>query len=76
MTNPYWIKDETRKEVITKIQIPNKANFNLFATYFNLIDKNGLSFRLNENLEFKRINFLQKTDFIILHFNLEIQKSF
>jgi hypothetical protein len=39
MQQNYWIKDETRQEIITKTHIPSKANFNLFATYFNLMDK-------------------------------------
>lgn len=45
----YWKKDITRKEVITKTQIPNKGNFDFFATYFNLMDKKGLSLQLTEN---------------------------
>lgn len=46
-TNNYWIKDQTRKEVITKTQIPNSGNFDFFTTYYNLMDKQGLSFPLN-----------------------------
>jgi hypothetical protein len=45
--NNYWIKDSTRKEIITKTQIPNIGNFDVFATYYNLMDKKGLSFPLN-----------------------------
>jgi len=45
--NNYWTKDPTRKEVITKTKIPNAGNFDLFATYYNLMDKRGLSFPLN-----------------------------
>lgn len=45
----YWIKDETRQEIITKTIIPNKGNFELFANYFNLMDAKGLSFRFKEN---------------------------
>lgn len=50
MTN-YWLKDETRQEIITKTLIPNKGNFELFATYFNLMDCKGLSFQFKENTE-------------------------
>ena len=45
--NNYWTKDHTRKEIITKTQIPNKRNFNIYANYYNLIDQIGLSFQLN-----------------------------
>lgn len=47
----YWIKDETRQEIITKTLIPNKGNFELFANYFNLMDAKGLSFQFKENSE-------------------------
>jgi len=47
MQQDYWIKDQTRKETITKTLIPNLRNFELFATYYNLIDKKGLSFPLS-----------------------------
>lgn len=45
----YWIKDETRQEIITKTLIPNKGNFELFANYFNLMDAKDLSFQFKEN---------------------------
>ena len=47
MTSTYWTKDTSRQEIITKTQIPNSGNFNLFANYYNLMDKKGLSFMLN-----------------------------
>ena len=47
----YWIKDETRQEIITKTLIPNEGNFELFANYFNLMDAKGLSFQFKENSE-------------------------
>lgn len=59
----YWIKDETRKEVITKTQIPSKANFNLYATYFNLMDKKGISFQLNEYSEIENDKLFIKNGF-------------
>lgn len=45
MESNYWIKDQTRQEIITKTLIPNKGNFELFASYFNLMDAKGLSFQ-------------------------------
>ena len=45
----YWIQDETRQEIITKTLIPNKGNFELFASYFNLMDAKALSFQFKEN---------------------------
>lgn len=42
--NNYWLKDETFQEIITKTLIPNKENFNLFANYYNLMNKKGMSF--------------------------------
>lgn len=76
MINNYWIKDETRKEVITKTQIPSKANFNLFATYFNLIDKKGLSFQLNRNLEFDIDKLFAKNGFHYVALQLGDLKEF
>lgn len=47
----YWVKDQTRQEIITKTFIPNKGNFELFASYFNLMDVKGLCFQFKENSE-------------------------
>ena len=59
MEAKYWIKDTTRKEVITKTLIPTKENVNLFANYYNLIDKKGLSFLLNldTDIQVEKLNF-------------------
>lgn len=76
MQNNYWIKDITGKEVITKTQIPSKANFNLFATYFNLIEKKGLSFHLNENSEFEMDKLFAKNGFHYLALQLGDLKEF
>lgn len=43
----YWTRDKSRKEIITKNLIPNAGDFDLYATYYNLMDKKGLSFPLN-----------------------------
>lgn len=59
----YWIKDQTRQEIITKTQIPNKGNFELFASYFNLMDAKGLSFQFKENLEIQSEKLFIKNGF-------------
>ena len=63
MQNNYWIKDDTRKEIITKTQIPNEGNFNLFACYFNLLDKKGLSFPINSKPDFQMDKVFRKNGF-------------
>ena len=71
MQDNYWIKDETRKEIVTKTKIPNKKNFSLFATYFNLMDKKGLSFSLDAKPEFRMDTVFRKNGFeyIVLTYN-------
>ena len=51
----YWTKDQTRQEIITKTLISNEGNFELFASYFNLMDAKGLSFHFKENSELKDV---------------------
>jgi hypothetical protein len=53
MQKSFWEKDPARQEIITKKLIPNKRNFDFFATYYNLMDCKGLSFQFQENIEFK-----------------------
>ncbi|KXK40044.1 MAG: hypothetical protein J5I52_07045 [Saprospiraceae bacterium] len=72
----YWTKDETRQEIITKTKIPSKANFNLFATYFNLMDKKGLSFQLNINSEIENDKLFIKNGFYYLILQLGDIKEF
>src|SRR5690554_8160980 len=62
MTN-YWIKDQTRQEIITKTLIPNTGNFELFASYFNLMDAKGLSFQFRENSELQSEKLFIKNGF-------------
>ena len=59
----YWTKDQTRQEVITKTLIPNKGNFELFASYFNLMDAKGLSFQFKENSELQAEKIFIKNGF-------------
>ena len=70
----YWIKDESRKQIITKNQIINNGNFELFASYFNLIDAKGLSFHLTENIEIESEKLFRKNEFeylILQHDNFK-----
>ncbi len=52
-----WIKDQTHQEIITKTQISNIGNFNIYANYYNLIDVKGIGFQLgmNSNLEVEKL---------------------
>jgi hypothetical protein len=73
MTN-YWIKDESRKQIITKTQILNNGNFELFASYFNLMDAKGLSFHLTEDIEIESEKLFSKNEFeylILQHDNFK-----
>ena len=63
MESNYWIKDETRQEIITKTLIPNKGNFELFTSYFNLMDAKGLSFQFKENSELQAEKLFIKNGF-------------
>jgi hypothetical protein len=71
MQNNYWKKDPTRQEIITKMQIPNKENFNLFANYYNLIDKKGIGFQLSKDFDLPNEKLFRKTGFeyFILQYN-------
>lgn len=62
MTN-YWTKDETRQEIITKTLIPNKGNFEFFATYFNLMDAKGLEFQLSSYIDIEVEKLFRKNGF-------------
>lgn|SRR5690554_5080279 len=59
----YWIKDETRQEIITKALIPNNGNFELFASYYNLMDAKGLSFQFKENSKLQAEKLFRKNGF-------------
>ena len=59
----YWTKDQTRQEIITKTQIPNKENFKFFANYYNLIDKKGLGLQLSKDFDLTIEKFYRKNEF-------------
>ena len=63
MENNYWIKEQVHQEIITKTLIPNKFNFEFFATYYNLMDKQGLSFLLNFENDFAIDKVFRKNHF-------------
>lgn len=69
--NNYWIKDQTRKEAITKTQIPNAGNFDLFANYYNLMDKKGMSFSLGfeNDLDIEKLYRKNVFEYIVLEHN-------
>ena len=59
----YWIKDQTRQEIITKTPIPNNGNFNLFANYYNLMDAKGLGFQISSYSEVEIEKLYRKNGF-------------
>lgn len=71
MISNYWIKDQTRQEIITKTPIPNNGNFNLFANYYNLLDAKGLGFQISSDSEIEVEKLYRKNGFeyLILEHN-------
>lgn len=71
MSKNYWIKDPTRKEIITKTQIPNSGDFEFFATYYNLMDKQGLSLSLNfeNNLILEKLYRKSGFEYLVIEHN-------
>lgn len=65
------MKDQTRQEIITKTQIPNKGNFNIYANYYNLIDVKGLGFQLSSNSELEVEKLFRKNcfNYVVLEIN-------
>lgn len=75
MNTNYWTKDQTRQEIITKTQIPNKENFNLFANYYNLMDKKGLGLQLSKDFEIPIEKLFRKNDFEYIVLDLSGQRE-
>jgi hypothetical protein len=71
MQNNYWIKDQTRQEIITKTQITNNGNFNIFANYYNLMDAKGLGLQLSSDIDIDVEKLFRKNGFqyIVLEHN-------
>ncbi|MEY5048350.1 MAG: hypothetical protein RLZZ175_1709 [Bacteroidota bacterium] len=63
MIQNFWIKDHTRSEVITKTQIPNKNNFEIFACYFNFMDEKGLSVHFTKKTKIATDKLFTKNNF-------------
>jgi len=53
MQMDYWIKYDTRQEIITTTQIPNKLNLGIYANYYNLMDVKGIGFQISSNTNFE-----------------------
>lgn len=71
MQSNYWIKDQTRQEIITKTQITNNGNFNIFANYYNLMDAKGLGLQLSSDAAIEVEKLFSKNGFqyIVLEHN-------
>lgn len=63
MQNNFWIKDQTRQEIITKTQIPNKSNFLIYANYCNFMDAKGLGLKLSSGLDIEVEKLFRKNGF-------------
>jgi hypothetical protein len=74
MTN-FWIKDQTRQEIITKTQIPNKSNFLIYANYYNLMDAKGLGLPLSSDLDIDVEKLFRKNGFEYIVLDLSGQKE-
>lgn len=66
-----WIKNQTRQEIITKTQIPNNGNFNIYANYYNLMDKKGLGFQISSSsdLEVEKLHRKNGFEYLVLEHN-------
>ncbi|MCC5944487.1 MAG: hypothetical protein JJT94_06095 [Bernardetiaceae bacterium] len=71
MNTNYWVKDTKRKKVITKTKIPNAGNYKLFATYYNMIDTQGLScqFDLSTEMQVEKLFMKNSFQYIFLETN-------
>lgn len=74
MTN-FWIKDQTRQEIITKKQIPNNGNFNIYANYYNLMDAKGLGLQFSSDLDIDVEKLFRKNGFEYIVLDLSGQKE-
>jgi hypothetical protein len=71
----FWIKDQTRQEIITKTQIPNKSNFLIYANYYNLMDAKGLGLPLSSDLDIDVEKLFRKNGFEYIVLDLSGQKE-
>ncbi len=71
MYKNFWIKDQTRQEIITKTQIPNDGNYTIYANYYNLIDVKGIGFQLgaNSDLEVEKLYRKNGFEYLVLEHN-------
>ena len=71
----FWIKDQTRLEIINKTQIPNKSNFLIYANYYNLMDAKGLGLPLSSDLDIDVEKLFRKNGFEYIVLDLSGQKE-
>lgn len=71
----YWIKDESRQQIITKTPIPNKGNFKVYANYYNLIDAKGVGFSISDtiDLEVEKLYVKEQFQYLVLEQNMQIE---
>lgn len=69
----YWIKDESRQEIITKTKI--HKNFNLYASFYNLMDARALSFNINESNEIAVDKLYSKNGFEFIVLEIDKKKE-
>ncbi len=69
----YWVKDQTRQEIITKTPIPNNGKFNILANYYNLMDARGLGFRIcsDSGIEVEKLYRKNGFEFFVLEHNFQ-----
>lgn len=75
MQSNFWIKDQTRQEIITKTQIPNKNNFLIYANYYNLMDAKGLGLQLSSDFDIDIEKLFRKNGFEYIVLDLSGQKE-
>lgn len=71
----YWIKDESRQQIITKTPIPNKGNFKVYANYYNFIDAKGLGFSISDTIDIEVEKLFVKEQFQYLVLEQNQQKE-
>lgn len=64
------------KKIITKTQIPNNSEFDLYANYYNLMDAKGLGFKICFDSEIKVEKLYRKNGFEYLILEDNNKKEF
>lgn len=69
----YWSRDTSRQEIITKTKI--HKNFNLYASYYNLMDAKTLSFNIDEANEIAVDKLYSKNGFEFIVLEIDKKKE-